>query len=139
MAILNGYRGNKNTKDDVAAIVDTYDSTIMAKDEKIPPGEEKVPPVEEKENPIVTKTKTRVNRKGELIEKTKWSNTESGRKGGSKKVTSPTNVEYDADALAGLSFLTTGSNSETITPTPPVVHRIPVKRPLGGLLHPVWR
>jgi hypothetical protein len=114
MAILNGYRGNKNTKDDVAAIVDTYDPTIMAKTD------EKVPPVEKKEDPVVSKTKTRINRKGELIEKTKWKDTDTGRKGGSKKVTSPTNVEYDANALAGLSFLTPGSNSETTTPTLPV-------------------
>jgi hypothetical protein len=116
--ILNGYRGNKNTKDGVAAIVNTYDQTIMAKDEKIPPAtDEKDSSVE----PIVSKTKTRVNRKGELIEKTKWKNTDTGRKGGSKKVTGPTTVDYDADVIAGALFSSPGSDDETTTPTPPVV------------------
>ena len=117
MAILNGYRGNKNTRDDVAAIVDTYDQTLMSTKDKTPPVDDTEPT---EASAIKSKTKTRVNRKGELIEKTKWKNTDTGRKGGSKKVTSPTTVDYDADVIAGAFFSSPGSDSKTTTPTPPV-------------------
>ena len=116
MAILNGYRGNKNTRDDVAAIVDTYDQTLMSTKDKTPPVDDTEPT---ETSAIKSKTKTRVNRKGELIEKTKWKNTDTGRKGGSKKVTSPTTVDYDADVIAGAFFSSPGSDSKTTTPTPP--------------------
>ncbi len=73
MAILKGYRGNKDPEDNIKDITSTYGNGG---------GED--------ENPnVVSKTKTRVKKDGTVITKTKYKDTRTGEKGGSKTIEGP--------------------------------------------------
>lgn len=67
---------------------------------------------------VKSKSKTKINRKGELVTKTRWKDTETGRKGGSKTVVSPITTTYDTDIIKGYLKSKIKPGSETITPTP---------------------
>ena len=73
MAILKGYRGNKDPEDNIKDITSTYGN-----------GDGK------DNNPnVVSKTKTKVKKDGTVITKTKYKDTRTGEKGGSKTIEGP--------------------------------------------------
>jgi len=112
MAVLKGYRGNKNPEDDIKDITSTYDKSIM-------PGNGNEGG--EDNNPIVTKEKTRVKKDGTVITKTKYKNTRTGEKGGSKTIEGPIK---EKESYSGGGGITTDITYET-EPFKPTVKTTP--------------
>ncbi len=112
---LDGYRGNG------ASFANLTSKGLMGASQE---NETTVDPV------TGVKTKRRVNRKGQIIEKTKYKNKTTGEKGGSKKIITPGTLttQNDNTIIGGLNL--TVSNSNSITPNPTKTD--PVITPPGG-------
>lgn len=106
MAILKGYRGNKDPEDNIKDITSTYSNGG---------GED--------ENPnVVSKTKTRVKKDGTVITKTKYKDTRTGEKGGSKTIEGPVKQK---EGYTGGGSIKTDITYET-EPFEPTVKTTPV-------------
>ncbi len=96
MAVLNGYRGNKNPEDDIKDITSTYDKSIMpgnGDDDKEGNGNG--------DDGVVVKKKEKVNKKGELITVTKTKDPRTGKKTFHKHTQGPTTIDATGQITGG--------------------------------------